>query len=240
MPNIKSNPTFDDIAAKYDLWAKLPLGKLCAKLENEAFFKAYGDIAGSDPVLDIGCGTGNYIINLAGCGLDVTGLDASENMLAVARQKLTKQGFQASLVHSLAENIPFKEHSFKTVICSLALEFMGRPEKVVQEIFRVLQPSGQFILAFLNFWSPWNMYRMLKGYVQPTIYNNANFMSRYYVNKVLKEAGFTDFSYYKAIYFPPIEKHFMLNSMYKHFEIIGDKLFPCLSTYIVVKCHKIK
>ena len=239
MPDVKANPTFNDIAAKYDLWTKMPLGKLCAKLEKEAFFKAYGNISKSGPVLDIGCGTGDYVVYLAGCGLDVTGLDASENMLAVARQKVEKQVLKnVSLVQSQAQELPFKDQSFKTVICSLALEFTGQPEKVVREIYRVLQPSGQFVLAFLNFWSPWNISRMVKGCVQPSIYNHARFMSKGYVNKLLKKEGFTDFIYHKAIYFPPIEKHIMVNSLYKHFENIGDKFFPFSSTYIAVKCYK--
>ena len=239
MQDAKTNPTFNDIAAKYDLWTKMPLGKLCAKLENEAFFKAYGNLAESGPVLDIGCGTGNYVVYLAGCGLNVTGLDASENMLAVAKQKVEIQGLKnVSLIHSQAQELPFKDHSFKTVICSLALEFTGQPEKVVQEIYRVLQPCGQFVLAFLNYWSPWNISRMVKGCVQPSIYNHAKFMSKSYVNQLLKKEGFTDFSYHKAIYFPPVEKHIMVNSMYRYFENIGGKLFPCCSTYIAVKCRK--
>ena len=239
MQDARTNPTFNDIAAKYDLWTKMPLGKLCAKLEKEAFFKAYGNIPRSGPVLDIGCGTGDYVVYLAGCGLDVTGLDASENMLAVAGQKLQKHNLDSTrLIQAQAQKLPFKDHSFKTVICSLALEFTGQPEKVVQEIYRVLQPSGQFVLAFLNFWSPWNISRMVKGCVQPSIYNHARFMSKSYVNKLLKKEGFTDFIYQNAIYFPPVEKHIMVNSMYRYFEYIGGKLFPYSSTYIAVKCSK--
>ncbi|WP_159426181.1 class I SAM-dependent methyltransferase [Desulfolucanica intricata] len=240
MNHKKRNPTFDDIAAKYDLWSKVPLGKLCRKLEDEVFFKVYGGIKDSGPVLDIGCGTGDYVVYLAKHGLAVTGIDPSRNMLAIAHEKVHKKSLNnVSLIQCQAQNLPFEDNSFKTVICSLALEFTGNPERVIKEVYRVLKPSGQFVLAFLNSWSPLNISRKIKGIFCPSIYHSANFMSKHYVNLILKKQGFTEFTWDRAICFPLIDKYFFINSLYNGLENLGKKLLPFFSAYIVVKVKKI-
>lgn len=65
-------------------------GKLESDLE---FYLAEAKRAGS-PVLELGCGTGRVTIPVAESGIDVVGLDLSEDMLSVARQKISRLGVE--------------------------------------------------------------------------------------------------------------------------------------------------
>ena len=62
-------------------------------------------------VLEVGCGTGKWLRLLAQAGCDVAGLDASEEMLAIARQD-----HEANLRNGIAENLPWPDGSFDFVL----------------------------------------------------------------------------------------------------------------------------
>jgi ubiquinone/menaquinone biosynthesis C-methylase UbiE/N-acyl-L-homoserine lactone synthetase len=101
-------------------------------------------------VLDAGCGTGNFAIELALRGYDVEGIDISQAMLRRARLKAKKAGLL---------NIEFKEWDiegglslypdafFDCVISVNALYTLREPEAAIREYFRVLKPSGRFVLV---------------------------------------------------------------------------------------------
>lgn len=53
------------------------------------------------------------------------------------------------LVHALArgEQIPFREGSFDLVICTQVLEYVAEPQRVIDEIYRVLKPGGKLVMS---------------------------------------------------------------------------------------------
>ena len=61
-----------------------------------------------------------------------------------------------SIVHDLNKDprLPFDDQSFDTVICSLSIEYLIHPIKVLQEVKRVLVPGGQLLISFSNRWFP--------------------------------------------------------------------------------------
>lgn len=67
---------FDKKADSYDEWYRTAAGRFVDRIEKEAVFSYLEPQAGMS-VLDIGCGTGNYSLALAGKGLKVTGVDIS-------------------------------------------------------------------------------------------------------------------------------------------------------------------
>src|SRR5690554_55153 len=97
--------------------------------------KAVEDFVEDGPVLDCPCGTGRYVQIYKDKGLDVTGVDASADMIAEARKK--HPDFKAHVGSIL--DLPFGDKSFKTAVCSRLLnwlypEDMGR---AIDELRRV-------------------------------------------------------------------------------------------------------
>jgi ubiquinone/menaquinone biosynthesis C-methylase UbiE len=105
---------------------------------------ACGQAAGD--VLEVAVGTG---LNLPCYPAEVTltGLDLSEGMLAIARDRAQRLGRSVSLRHGSAQQLPFAEASFDTVLCTFGLCAIGDPAAAVAEMVRVLRPGGRLILV---------------------------------------------------------------------------------------------
>ncbi len=102
-------------------------------------------------VLDLGCGTGNHDLPLARRGFDVTGLDRSAPMLALARRKARKAG--RSIRFARGDMRAFDLHrSFDAVICMFgAFGYLLRPPDIVRClrcVNRHLNPDGLFVFEF--------------------------------------------------------------------------------------------
>jgi ubiquinone/menaquinone biosynthesis C-methylase UbiE len=72
----------------------------------------------------------------------VTGIDVSEGMLARARQVATAAQLQADLQIGEAQQLPFADGSFDTVVATLALCSIPDDQTAVDEMARVLSPAG--------------------------------------------------------------------------------------------------
>lgn len=108
------------------------------------------DVRPGNHVLDVACGTGTLVGLLASCaGPDgrAVGIDMSEEMLEVARRKVTMA--QVEFIQANAEEMPFEDDSFDRVTASLAIHEMNRKgrENALAEIMRVLKPGGLVALA---------------------------------------------------------------------------------------------
>ena len=99
-------------------------------------------------VLDIGCGAGLLANELARQGIAVTGFDASEESLEIARRyDLTGR---ARYQFGDANHLPFADESFD-VACALDfLEHVEDPARIVAEAARVLKPGGLFFFHTFN------------------------------------------------------------------------------------------
>ncbi len=105
---------------------------------NELYdaLSAFG-FARSGAVLDLGCGTGLASLPFAQGGFRVTGIDASEKMIAKAREN-------APLAHwvvGTAEALPFPDGSFQAVLAAQAFHHFDRAA-AMREVVRVLAPRG--------------------------------------------------------------------------------------------------
>ena len=111
--------------------------------------------AAGEKVLDVGCGTGTDAIALrakVGPGGEVVGIDAAPEMIAVARDKATKQGADIDFRVGLIEEIPFPEDCFDLVLSSFMLHHLpdDLKRKGLAEIRRVLKPGGRFLVVDLT------------------------------------------------------------------------------------------
>lgn len=102
------------------------------------------------PVLDLACGAGRHLRELAGAGVAAVGLDLSGTLLAEARR--ASPG--ARLVRADMRRLPFHDGAFGglTSFFTSFGYFRTRAEDrtVVREIRRVLDPDGVFMLDFFN------------------------------------------------------------------------------------------
>jgi trans-aconitate methyltransferase len=94
-------------------------------------------------ILDLGCGTGHLTNAIAERGIEVTGLDASPDMLGQARQNYPKLRF----VLSDASSFRFDE-PFDAVFSNAALHWVRDAEGVVTSVAAALRPGGRFVAEF--------------------------------------------------------------------------------------------
>ncbi len=97
-------------------------------------------------ILDLGCGTGMFLEELAGRGKLVVGVDSSVKMLSIAQ----KRTGGASLVCADADHLPFEDRSFDVVVSVTLLQNVPEPVATMKEIARVLKPEGVAIVTSLK------------------------------------------------------------------------------------------
>jgi SAM-dependent methyltransferase len=101
-------------------------------------------------VLDIGCGAGLDLVQLARCGARGAGAELSRVSLDLARSYLAGEGLGALLVQADAVGLPFRDESFDLVLCHGVLPFAPEPAAIVAESWRVLRQDGLAIFVAYN------------------------------------------------------------------------------------------
>ena len=136
------NRLFDRGAKHYDAvvdWGFLRSGAAYRRRT----LKTHG-LRSGDQLLDVACGTGLVAVGAASL-LDspsqITCLDASAGMLAVARTKLN-----AHFVQGRAEALPFPDHAFDFLTMGYALRHVTDLETTFREFRRVLKPGGRLLI----------------------------------------------------------------------------------------------
>ena len=98
----------------------------------------------SGPLLEIGFGTGELLAELAAQGCDVTGLEPSPAMHAVAAQRAQA----AHRIQARAQAMPFADQSFDTVLPTFPAPYILEPA-TLDECRRVLRSGGRLVVAGL-------------------------------------------------------------------------------------------
>src|SRR5215468_6247145 len=94
-------------------------------------------------VLDVCCGQGNASEALVSQGCEVTGVDFSPAMLAIARQRVpTATFFEAD-----AQDLPFSDAEFDCVISNVGICHVPDQPRALSEIRRVLRSGGRFAMT---------------------------------------------------------------------------------------------
>ncbi|MHB8090457.1 MAG: class I SAM-dependent methyltransferase [Syntrophales bacterium] len=142
-------PTFDALAEKYDLWFETPLGKYVADREKRLILELAKPVKG-EKMLDVGIGTGFFALEFLKRGADITGIDVSLKMLAIAEKK----GF-TNISTGDAVDIHFPDEMFDLVVSVTALEFIEEPRRAVSEMMRVCKKGGRVVVGTLGADSLW-------------------------------------------------------------------------------------
>ena len=104
--------------------------------------------AGDGEILDVACGPGVVTAALAGRAAGLTAFDATPAMLEKARQRCADAGLDnVRFQEGDAQNMPFEDACFDGVVTRLAIHHFSEPQKVMNEIFRVLKPGGRAIIV---------------------------------------------------------------------------------------------
>ncbi len=108
-------------------------------------------------LVDLGCGTGRLLLALARRGYRVTGVDLSDEMLAVAREKAEAAGLSVDLVRAnLTELDSVTDAGFDYAACLFStlgmVSGVDARRRVVAHAFRLLRPGGRFVLHVHNRW----------------------------------------------------------------------------------------
>jgi len=91
-------------------------------------------------IVDVGCGTGALTAQIAAAGAEIVGIDASEAMVARARELYPQLRFE------VAKGEEFTlEYPVDAVFSSAALHWMSPPEAVAASVARALKPGGRFV-----------------------------------------------------------------------------------------------
>jgi ubiquinone/menaquinone biosynthesis C-methylase UbiE len=98
--------------------------------------------AGTD-YLDLGCGAGMAAQCAATRGARVSGLDAAENLLVIARSRVPNGNFHVGELESL----PFPDHSFDLVTGFNAFQYAARPSAALAEAKRVARPGSHVVVV---------------------------------------------------------------------------------------------
>jgi len=138
-PNVRARRVWDKAAPRYD--------------ESMAFFerrfvgdgRAWITSRARGRALEIAVGTG-IDLALFPADVQVTGLDLSPAMLVFARKKAAQLGRDVELVTGDAQELPFDDESFDTVVTALALCSIPDPVAAIDEMKRVLVPGGRLLL----------------------------------------------------------------------------------------------
>ena len=140
-------------ASQYDIHTGL-MG-LGVNRSNSRMIIEMAKIKPGDKVLDVGCGTGNLTLTAkryAGASGSVYGIDASPEMIEVARKKARRSGSEAVFEVGLIEKIAYPDATLDVVISRLVIHHLpdGLKRQGFAEILRVLKPGGLFFLADFN------------------------------------------------------------------------------------------
>jgi SAM-dependent methyltransferase len=101
------------------------------------------DVGFGTRFLDAGCGAGGASVCAARRGAQVNGLDAAEQMVRIARQRVPDGSFQVGDL----EELPYVDHAFTAIIAADALAYAADPMAALGELRRVCAPGGRIVVA---------------------------------------------------------------------------------------------
>lgn len=146
---------FDNIAGSYDSLNHI-MSLDADKSWRKAMIAKLGETDGNRElrVLDLACGTGDSSIAIAQ-GLPaatVTGLDLSEGMLEVMKEKVGRADLENRItaVRGDGECLPFADGTFDRVSIAFGIRNFQNREQGLAEMLRVLRPGGRLVILELS------------------------------------------------------------------------------------------
>lgn len=150
----KVEKMFDSIASDYDHLNHI-MSMDVDKTWRRRALKHIVDKDTKQEILDIACGTGDFSIVIANHShpdTHIQGVDLSEGMLEVMREKVAKAGLESriSAEQGNSEEMRFADDSFDRVTIAFGIRNFEHRETALREILRVLKPGGKLVILELS------------------------------------------------------------------------------------------
>src|SRR4051794_17439406 len=134
----------------YDRWAgAYSRSRLLPALQKKALAQLRP--GATDCVLDVACGTGGLVAEVAPRVERAAGIDLSSGMLAIARSRLSGTGpgrpTNIDLHLGSSDALPFADGEFTALVCTTALHHFPEPQRSMEEMARVLAPGGRVVIG---------------------------------------------------------------------------------------------
>ena len=143
---------FDNIAPEYDKLNHI----LSLNIDKGWRKKAVRNLVDTQEplkVLDVACGTADFTIEIAqkvAKGSEVIGVDISEGMMAVGREKIKKAGVSAELLVADCEDLPYADNTFDRISVGFGVRNFEHLELGLSQMCRVLTPGGKLVILELS------------------------------------------------------------------------------------------
>lgn len=128
------------------------------------------------------------------------------------------------------EELPLPDASVDRVLMVHSLEFAESPRETLKELWRVLSPGGQLVIAVPNRRGVW-------ARLDHTPFGSGRPYSRGQLISLLRETNFTPGAMTEALFFPPTRSRTVL-SVRQSLERVGRHLWPAFSGVIIIEAHK--
>ncbi|MBR5892014.1 MAG: bifunctional demethylmenaquinone methyltransferase/2-methoxy-6-polyprenyl-1,4-benzoquinol methylase UbiE [Bacteroidaceae bacterium] len=148
--NIKK--LFDNIASDYDKLNHI-LSLNIDKGWRKKAVKETIDCAEPMQVLDVACGTGDFTIEIARKavpGSKITGIDLSEGMMSIGREKIASAAVEATLEYGDCEALTYADNSFDRITVGFGVRNFEHLELGLREMQRVLKKGGKLVILELS------------------------------------------------------------------------------------------
>ena len=117
--------------------------------ERDGIVASYiSDIVGAGVFLDLACGDGALTVPCAKCGIRITAGDISNGMMMILQERAKRNNVSlenVTLCRMNALNLPIEDESVDCVVANSMLHLISNPQKVLDEIYRVLKTGGSFV-----------------------------------------------------------------------------------------------
>lgn len=146
-------PDFTAVKARQrSMWASGDFAIIGTTLQiaGESLCEAV-DLPAGSRVLDVACGNGNASLAAARRFCNTTGIDYVPELLARARERARAERLDIEFVEGDAENLPFADGAFDTVLSTFGVMFAPNQARAASELLRVCTPGGKIGLAN---WTP--------------------------------------------------------------------------------------
>jgi ubiquinone/menaquinone biosynthesis C-methylase UbiE len=183
-------------------------------------------------VLDVGCGTGEYVARVTELGFEAAGLEPAQGM----RERAVEKNPGGDIRDGVATSLPWPDGHFDLVLCIEVLRYLHRADlrAALGEMCRVLKPGGRMFLTMVNryaldgFWLHYKLKRLARLGRVTTDAPHCEFVTPAEINSELLRAGFSHVES-RGVLFAPMRLVYKVSNrlgafIAKHAEPIDDAI----------------
>jgi len=180
----------------------------------------------ADNVLDVGCGSGNIVVDFAPKVMQITGVDnSSESILFLQKMLKEKNIKNASAIEMDILKLNLKNKNFTKVVMTETIEHFSEKNIriILKNIKKIMNKDGKIFITTPNYKSPWMIIEKLIDFLQlsPRLWGEQHLIkfTQERLTKILQDEGFT------------VKKKGTLNSVSPFIALLSTKLADKLSYF---------